>query len=374
MMRKLAKLRKDQAGYALVWVLVLLIVSGLLLIPLLLLMTTGLTSSDIREESTQRFYAADAGIEDGSYKILYSDPYLPAVGYTYSYPLAVEINGSTVAVEIYGVEEGTYKITSTATDNGSGKTTTIESYVSASDFTLFFGSAITSLGDVNLQPGTTVDGDVICGGSLTGGGTVTGDVTEGAEIGYWPTAEQFSEFFLGDVGGLAPFPDAAIDIDDIEESEGIRGIGPLYRQGSLEIVSSENDLLATLGGTVYVTGDLEVGQTNKDFTIDLNGKTIFVEGSITFGGKCAITGLGAIIAVGDVDFQPHMSSDEDDFVLVMSVEGIVNFQPLDDFYGAVAGDVAVNLQPNVDLMFPGTGGDGLNFPGGALKVRTYTIE
>ncbi len=78
-MRRFAKLRKDEAGYALVWVLLVLIVAGLVLGPLLLLMGASLTSSHVHEESTQRFYAADAGIEDAIWKMKYGelgdDPY-----------------------------------------------------------------------------------------------------------------------------------------------------------------------------------------------------------------------------------------------------------------------------------------------------------
>lgn len=42
--RKSIRLRKDQAGYALMWVLVVIILAGIILVPLLLLMTAGLTT------------------------------------------------------------------------------------------------------------------------------------------------------------------------------------------------------------------------------------------------------------------------------------------------------------------------------------------
>jgi len=380
-MRRFAKLRKDEAGYALVWVLLVLIVAGLVLVPLLLLMGASLTSSHVHEESTQRFYAADAGIEDGTYKVLNEEdliPDWPAVGESYPYLLAVEINGSSVAVEIYREEEATYKITSTATDNG--KNTSIESYVSRLDLTLFFDSAITSLNNINLQPGTIVDGDVTCGGILTGGGDVAegNEVTEGAEID-WPTAEQISEFLRAQVAGLVPFPDAVIDVDDIPDIGGIRGIGPLYRDGSLAINNSDNNAwTVTLQGTVYVTGDLLIGKTMKEFTLDLNGHTIYVDSeddtaAIHIGGQCTLTGSGAIIARGGIYFAPKLSTSASDYIFLISIEGKVNFQPHGDYFGSVAGDL-VNMQPGGDFLDPGTGGDELNFPGGAAEVLTYTIE
>ena len=72
--RKNIKLRKDEAGFALMWVLVLMILAAIILVPLLLLMTSGLHSSAHHEDRMLRFYAADAGIEDAIWKIGHGDP------------------------------------------------------------------------------------------------------------------------------------------------------------------------------------------------------------------------------------------------------------------------------------------------------------
>jgi hypothetical protein len=90
--RKNVKLRKDEAGYALMWVLVVLILAGIILVPLFLLMTAGLTSSHAHEERMLRFYAADAGIEDAIWKMQNGTP--PADPYYLEEP----VNGNQVQV------------------------------------------------------------------------------------------------------------------------------------------------------------------------------------------------------------------------------------------------------------------------------------
>jgi hypothetical protein len=98
--RKKLKLRKDEAGYALIWVLVVLIVGSIILVPLLLLMTAGLTSSHHHEERMLGFYSADAGIEDAAYKIQYNDPGLPQnAGGSWEYTIE-DVNGYQVDVTI----------------------------------------------------------------------------------------------------------------------------------------------------------------------------------------------------------------------------------------------------------------------------------
>ena len=98
--RKKVQLRKDEAGYALIWVLVVLILAGIILVPLLLLMTAGLTSSHHHEERMVRFYSADAGIEDAAYKIQNDDENLPQnAGDTYPYQIE-DVNGYQIDVTI----------------------------------------------------------------------------------------------------------------------------------------------------------------------------------------------------------------------------------------------------------------------------------
>ena len=108
-MGKKVKLRKDEGGYAFALVLILLILIGLIIGPLLVLMTTTLMSSYYHEEWMLGFYAADAGIEDAAYKIRHSDPNLPptAGDPSYEYTIAdVNDNEVTVAIENIWILEG----------------------------------------------------------------------------------------------------------------------------------------------------------------------------------------------------------------------------------------------------------------------------
>jgi len=185
----------------------------------------------------------------------------------------------------------------------------------------------------------------------------------------WPTAEQLIDYYLEQVDTSQPYPSATIDVKNTPS------IGPLYRNGDLTITNSGTaGATITLDGTIYVTGQLIIGNTNKNFTLDLNGQTIFVQDATTgsknaleIGGKCTITGSGCIIAVGDIYFAPGGSSNPDDFVLVMSIDGKVRFQPQGDFYGAVVGDVIVELWPGGTFGWTDWSDEDLNFPTGAIR-------
>ena len=352
---------RGRPGYALAWVTVVLILVGLIVGPLLLLVSTSLMSSNVHEDSMQRFYASDAGVEAALKQL--------RAGVTTVSPF--ELNGNSVDVVIVDEGDGLYKVTSTATDLDDGKTTSVESYVSMDSLDLGFmlGGAITSNGDVTIQSGSEITGDVVYSGDLDNKGTIDGNVTQTEQD--WPSAQELADYYWDDVKDLTPFAASSIDVADTPD------IGPLYRNGSLDIDSSSTGVTATLQGTVYVAGNLEIGQTNKDFTLDLNGHTIFAEGTIGIGGKCTITGTGCIIAAGDVTFQPNIASDPNNFVLVMSVEGTVTFQPSGDFYGAVVGNSEITLQPNCTLTWVDPGGSGdVDFPTGdktVMEVLTYTI-
>ncbi len=66
------KLARDEKGYALIAVLILLLLGSLLIPPLLGFMTTGLKTGLMYENKTDELYAADAGIEAGLWRIKYN--------------------------------------------------------------------------------------------------------------------------------------------------------------------------------------------------------------------------------------------------------------------------------------------------------------
>ena len=117
--------------------------------------------------------------------------------------------------------------------------------------------------------------------------------------------------------------------------------------------------MARLDGTIYVVGDFNL---MPNCTLMLNSQTIFSEGNINFQPNCFVTGTGCVIAVGDVNYQPNIEGD--DFVFLMSLEGMVTLKPGNSFYGSIAGDAEVELMPHTTLNWLEPS-DGLNFPGGA---------
>jgi hypothetical protein len=224
-------------------------------------------------------------------------------------------------------------------------------------------NAIISDDTITIQPGSTVDGDVWLPAEedLDNKGTINGTVKDSDDmIITWPTYEQLSSYYMADVEG-APDPGPSIDVKDTTT------IGPCYREGSLYIDNTGGPTTLVLEGTVYVTGDLEFRQSGSshNYTVDLNKQTIFVEGEIGFPSNVvSISGSGCIIARYDIDFHPSIASEGDEFVLVLSLEGMVDFQPTGDFTGCVAGNVHVQLQPNSEINWITPEGKGLNVPWG----------
>jgi len=334
-------------------------------------MTTGLSSSDIREESTQRFYAADAGIEAAIGQLLWN-------GSTVVEPF--ELNVSDVEVTVEEVATAIHLITSTATDNDNGKSTTIESYVAMVGL---LDNAITSLNDVTIQPGSTVTGNVMLPGKddLTyhEEDQINGEVIETDVSAIWPDTNEVSAYYLGQVDDVADaYLSDTLDLKDLAEP---KRIGPLFRDGDLHVDntgSPASPATATLEGTLYVTGNLSFDQpgSHGGYTIALDGHTIYADGTISFAAhRVTISGSGCIIARGDIDFYPDISSAPGDFLFVISLEGAVDFSPQADFYGALAGDVNCQLQPGSSLTWVDPSGAALDFPFAETlaKILTYTI-
>ena len=364
---------RDEKGAALVLVLVLLLVSGLIIGPLLSYMGTGLNTGEIYEIRTDELYAADAGIEDAIWKIQHGEAPVCAASRSWTYPSPITVNGKTVQVTIEYQDDGGFKITSAAVSDDGGGTagitgTAIESYVSAlyMDFSSLLDNAIISYDTIDIQPNNLVDGDVWLPDAddleISDPADITGEVKDQDDIELtWPTATQLSAYYLDDVEG-SPDPGSSIDV------KYTKTLGPCYRDGSLTVDNTGDPDTLVLGGTVYVTGDVEFSQSgaSHNYTIDLNGHTIFAEGAISFPSNVVgISGPGCIIAVGDIDFQPSIAGE--DFVLVMSIEGVVDFQPSGDFTGCVAGNAHVQLQPNCTIHWISPEGKGLDFPMGEVN-------
>jgi len=379
-------LKGKQRGQAFVLVLALLGLGSLLIVPMLSFMGTGLNAGVIVEDKTDELYACDAGVQDAIWQINHlgepgaiSEEYLDVIGEIYDYidpvigrPLP-HVNGMDVGVRITLEDNiegfGVYRVQTWVPvqpgvpfgDNWGDASTKIDTIITTTwlDYSDITENVVTSQNELNALP----NADYIHPSE----GEPNGPVEN--YTGPWPTAEELIAWYSRDVDKDNPYPYDEIDLDGSDLS-----IGPEYVDSDFEIINSDNtEATLTLTDTLYITGDTLIGTTNKDFTIDLNGQTIFVESdtvgvknALEIGGKCTLTGSGCIIAVGDIYFAPNLDSDPDDYILVMSVNGETEMQPNGNFYGTLAGNVVTTRKgdadinwssPPDDLNFPGIGGD-----------------
>jgi Tfp pilus assembly protein PilX len=371
------RLVRDEKGQTLILALILLVVGGLITAPLLAYMSTGLIAGQVYENKTAQLYAADAGAEDAVWKIqnqVDEVKYLYCGGgnHSWSYDIS-EVNGKNVAVTITWVNNGTYRVDSIATADGSG--TEIEAYITGAsicaDYSGMTNHIVTTQGETDIAKKVTL---------------IYPEGSEPVENynGTWPDPWVLGQFYWQDVKNAVPYSLSTLDVNDYAAA----GIGPFYRNGIFNnkgIINTGSDgLTLTLHGTVYITGDTEIGTTgNKDFILDLNGQTIFVSSNtsgnqkaLNIGSRCSIQGPGAIIAVGDINFQPKAQVTTDP-VFVLSVSGTTTMQPSGDFYGSLAGSVEVEIQqgttPTITYPTGGFGDYNLNFPNLIQLGLAYSI-
>ncbi len=392
----LKKIAKEERGQVFLLALVLLVVGGLVITPLLNYMNTGLNAGTLFQNETDELYAADAGVEDAIWQIqhegagiedtttaevygitLYGlppysvdhddDPGTPNITYysgTYS---IADVNGKSVEITLQYIDSTVWQIFSTSTSSD-GSSTTLEVLTNdiTADYSGILDNVITTPGTIDFPPHweDLVDPPSGENGPVEG---YTGD---------WPdTSKEIADlikFYWWQVDDPAnEYSSSILNLNGVNLSK-----GPLYRIGTLDILNSNNtNATLTLDGTVYVSGQTKIGNTAKDFTLDLNGNTIFVESNLTgggtsgtalwIGGQCTIVGPGVIIAIGDVYFAPNIEAGMEEPIFIMSVTGTTTLQPGGNFYGSVAGDVEVDLQPGTSITYPEGGFEGLNinFPG-----------
>ena len=332
------------------------------------------------EENANTFYAADSGFEDAFYWLQQDKKPVDYWAWNEGEQLwireAYEINDRTVDVRLEDAGDYMYKITSRAVSDES-RNTVIESYVRDKrefDLTSFGQGAVTSKDDVQIWDGSSVDGDVTYVTTIDGEEHVDGTCTQVDDIEWWPTTEQLTEYYLPQVDTSDPFPDNEINVRYVPV------LGPLYRDGQLSIMSLKSGVSTTLNGTIYVTGNLYIGKTKQGFTLDLNGHTIFCEGSLDIGAKTTITGSGGIISCSEITFAPNVASDEDDFIFIMAAygpwdgTGDIDMQPNGTLYGSVAGYTGVELQPGSSVIWRDPSGQ-FTFPKDEPmpEILTYTI-
>src|SRR4030043_309118 len=150
-MKLLKKSLKNEAGQVLPMALVLLVLGGLLVVPMLSLMTTNLNANRIIEEETSGIYAADAGIQDVLWVLGNDDePFPPGVD---SYVLPETVNGMIVTIEkenVVPVADGDlYTLKSTASLNSENITVIrAQAVAGSSDWSWLFEHVLISEAEI----------------------------------------------------------------------------------------------------------------------------------------------------------------------------------------------------------------------------------
>jgi hypothetical protein len=377
---------RSKKGYSLVIVLVIMVMGVVIIGALTQYLGSSLLLATRSEERAINFYAADSGFEDTcfwiqNYKGLNSSKWIETTnnqsvwGVWERIPYVV--NGRTVNVSVIQVGNYTYRVTSSASMNDT-VSTVIESYIVVTTLNLspLGENAITSDSNIKLTGHKgSVEGSVDYVGILECPNdpnceeSINGTITQYPDgIEYWPSTQNLIHYFFHQVDGLEPFPVDTIDIS-VNST-----IGPLLREGDLSIQSTVKNAYSSLNGTVYVKGNLNIGSTNKDFTLNMSHHWIFCEGEIDMTDKSAIVGTGAIISIGKLTFGPKSSSDADSFLFLMSSESDLIIHPSSNFYGSVAGDVDVRLFPGTDMVWTDPKEAGFFFPSIQIpRYRTYEI-
>jgi hypothetical protein len=393
-------LRGNEKGQVLILAIILLGLGALMLTPLLAFMGTGLNAGAVVEDKTEELYAADAGVEDAIWKMnnfgqglpyglppYAEDPDYPDdITYYVTYNIA-DVNGMSVEVYLKWVATDVFWVRSTAEE------TTVEAYITTvySDYTGIMDNVITSPNGYTLQGGQTeIDPPE---------GDPSGHGPDGAYDGDWPSPEGLSLYYSMFVNKDNPYDYVEIDLNnpatfDYDFITDVTGnvitIGPTYVDGDFYVHNSSNtEKTLKLDGTLYITGITEFGGP-KNWTLDLNGNTIYTESAVTGGGAsgtalwidsgvtlCTSTGTGCVIAIGDINFAPHMDSGPGEYILILSVMGQTWMHPVGDFYGTLAGNAEVFIQngqahwtnPDID----DDGVPDVNFPGGSGASIVYGV-
>ncbi len=221
--------------------------------------------------------------------------------------------------------------------------------VSGLDLAEFAKYACTCNGTINAdKSGVEISGDIwIPDTDNYSGDPPDGEIIEGP-ITDWPNETQLRAYYSYLVNMSNSYSDSVINISNPMLS------GPLYAQGAGNYVLTGS---GNLTGALYIDGNLYLDQNAY---IGLDGNTIFVTGDFQTHPNSYIAGPGSIMVLGDIQFSPGVAPS---YLLVMSVNGEVDFQPSGDFIGAVGAAIDISMQPNSSITWQDPGVGNLDIPG-----------
>lgn len=285
------RITRDERGKVLVLALIVLVIGGLIMTPLLGLMSTGLTAGRVYERKTAELYAADAGVEYAIHWLLYGRPLewgwvWDEVTETWSLVTPLDLNGVQVGITVEALtDDNTYKVAATA-KGPDGGTTVLSSLWAVhiiKGCANFEGPGNLLVGDVYITEDATatvnakVQGNLVVGGDLTmqqGQTSITGDVSVTGDV----TLEQGS-IIIGNVcagGDLTLYQSATIT-------------GDVFVGGTLTLKNS-----AQIIGDVFIYGDLFLSQGTSIH------QDVYIWGNITFSENANADILGNVYAYGDI--------------------------------------------------------------------------
>ena len=307
MRKSVRRVIRDEKGAALALVLVLLVVGGLILTPLLGLMSTGLISGQVYEKKTDELYAADAGVEYAAWMVKngteVKPPGCPTDPTSWNCTIT-DVNGKTVGISIEYVGDSTYKTTSIAVTTDDSNTaaidgsTTVEAYIEPMVLD-FFAGALISMSDIWLKKGATVEGDVYYVGEITPRDfEPTGGETIRVSKDVFPT-EQDIDDFAAELEALATAGGTYNGTMTINSNTSLNST---YIAGDLYIAAG---VTLTIDGIVYVRGSVSVKKEVKDYNLG---------------------GSGSLIAEGDIDLRKTSGFGAAGDSILMSLYGGINFK------------------------------------------------
>jgi len=362
----------QQKGQVLIILLILLAVGGLIVPATLAAGASGFKVQGKVEQRTDELYAADTGIQSALWW-LKTTPYSNLPTDTSSYiefpPSGVlSFNGQKVFAFVQYIDtvnglQG-YRITSLAGPDVIHDTSLANQPVAYSKIITYVNASSCDLTGIMNQVITSQNGYTVQGGQ---GSVSPSDGDHAAKSNYtgsWPTADQLYQFYWQQVMNTTPYSSNSVAVQNTPN------LGPFYRNGTLDIENSgAAGATLTLTGPLFINGDTTIGMTGQNFNLNLNGQAIYVNSNtvglpyaLRIGTKATISGSGAIIAIGDIEFKPSIASGPGDYLFLMSVTGMTYLQPGGDFYGTVAGSTTVYNQ-NGSLTWVDPTGTSLNVPG-----------
>jgi cytoskeletal protein CcmA (bactofilin family) len=281
---------RDEKGKVVIMALVLLVVGGLVLTPLLGLMSTGLASVQLYDKKMQEYYAADSGMELGILAL--PDGTVEPFQFNecdVEVMIGEEVfDGERRAAFDLAEEHRVFRIDSTASWMGGDTSTTVECYYA-------IAVNYTCVPDPDLPPEGWTWTDYSGSGNIYGdvyviveaNGIVDGNIAEGANV--W------------NEGGLST-------TGNVEKWSTVNVNGDALFSGTGNIVD---------GATVLVFGDCEIAGNIKL-------SEVYVSGNLTLNGDVQLSHVyvgGNLIAGGSTNIQNSTVYVGGDLTIPGSIDG-----------------------------------------------------